>query len=46
LSEGAVEALNLAARLRHKDGIVFLNPEGQPIEEKPPPRGKVAVIAA
>ena len=34
LTYGAMEALNLASRTRHKDGTVFLNPAGQPIQEK------------
>ncbi len=34
LTEGAVEALNRAAKTRHTSGIVFLNEEGRPIEEK------------
>lgn len=34
LTDGAMEALNLASRTRHKDGTVFLNPLGQPIQEK------------
>lgn len=34
LSAGAVEALNLAGKVRHATGFVFLDPEGQPIAEK------------
>jgi integrase len=34
LSEGAVEVLNRAAKVRHASGIVFLGTDGQPIEEK------------
>ena len=33
LAEGAVEALNQASRTRHTSGVVFLNAEGQPINE-------------
>lgn len=34
LSNGAVEVLNRAAKVRHSSGIVFLDADAQPIEEK------------
>jgi integrase len=34
LSAGAIEALRQAGKVRHASGTVFLNPAGQPIEEK------------
>ncbi len=34
LSDGAVEVLNRAAKVRHASGVVFLDADAQPIEEK------------
>ncbi len=34
LAEGAIQALRLAAKTRHTSGVIFLDAEGQPIQEK------------
>jgi len=34
LSDGAVEALNRAGKVRHASGVVFLDADAHPIEEK------------